>query len=915
MNTETTSQRRSELNFNRRRAREGAGVTTWSLKMNDSNDTQQAHLEDGPRGNRATQSGVSPPVDSTIDDPRMRLLTQILKRARTSDHWVVPPGNAPSHRRSQLTDDVLGAHLTGAYKVGACPMERGASTTRLALFDLDSHKGEVSWDEMRSTARRVIDAAAACGLRAIAVRSSGGHGIHLIFMWNEQQDARSVRALLADVLTECGLKNGTKGVREGQVEIFPKQDSVPADGWGNMFVLPFAGKSVALDPYTLQEIGAGAVKLRGSDDVPVVEPEPPREVAAPCDAPELDEIREALAAIDPNDFDYDGWLRILFSVHAGTDGGEEGLALILDWSARFERYDAQASRAETEKQWSFARSKKEGGITVATLYAAAAARGYVPPSRRPSAEGLTNLVEEAKAKLIAEARGYAQLEIPDALPEAAHLVREAAALPEADRPEVFDQMREAVGDEAMGKFAAAVRAAEEVIARQREASRAPAALRLADLPDVVSVPAKVESAVHLPAPFGGPMAGAVSAALAVAPKPQPALTTLAALIGMAACIPGHYRLPSGARMNLYGLAAAETGAGKDLPRNVARAIAHAGGAVEIGRPASGQGLEDSLIAGRPMLCEIDEIGHVLKAVNDSKAPPHLVELTRTYLALYSASSNRYNCRVRANGKPGATSMPRVIENPCVSLLGFSTPEKLGEALGVGSIEDGLLGRMLFVMGEADVEQRRISEPFELPGVFKEYQAALGQGLAIGSDGCGEEIVVGYGLEVSERLDVLVREFSLEVARSPFSKALRARSFEKVERVAGVLAVFDAPRAPVMTLEHVEWATEFVRSSNAALERFAADFMHGGQVQADAHRVLGVVGRMVSGEIAVQRTGQLALVRKGLAPRTSVLKASKLDKRRFDEAVAHLVATGDVEATEVQEESGRKAHVLRREGER
>lgn len=434
---------------------------------------------------------------------------------------------------------------------------------------------------------------------------------------------------------------------------------------------------------------------------------------------------------------------------------------------------------------------------------------------------------------------------------------------------------------------------------------------LADLPDVVSAPARAGDAVQLPAPFRGPMAAAVAAALEVAPKPQPALTTLAALIGMAACIPGHYRLPSGARMNLYGLAAAETGAGKDLPRNVARAIAHAGGAVEIGRPASGQGLEDSLIAGCPMICEIDEIGHVLKAVNDAKAPPHLVELTRTYLALYSASSNSYNCRVRANGKPGATSVPRVIENPCVSLLGFSTPEKLGEALGEGSVVDGLLGRMLFVMGDADVEQRRISRPFELPTDFNNYQARLEQGLAVGGDGRGEQIVVQYGQGVPERLDVLVREFSREVARSPFSKALRARSFEKVERVAGVLAVFDAPRAPVMTLEHVEWATALVRSSNAALERFAADFMHGGQVQADAHRVIGIIDRLVSGELAVQTSVQMALVRKGLAPRVSVLKSSKLDKRRFDDAVAHLIATGDVEAVEVKQENGRLVRALRR----
>lgn len=357
---------------------------------------QAAVAEGGPRGNRATQSGVSPPLGSTIDDPRIRLLTPILKRARTSDHWVVPPGGSPSHKRAPITDARLDGHLNGGHRVGACPIERGASTTRLALFDLDSHKGEVSWPAMQATARSLIDAAAARSLRASAVRSSGGHGIHLIFMWNDPQDARSVRRLLGQVLDECGLKNGTCGVRHYEVEIFPKQDSVPADGWGNMFVLPFAGKSVALDPVTLEEIDAGAVKLRGSDPVPVVEPEPVRAPSSIEVPPEVAEVREALAAIDPNDFDYEGWLKILFAVHAATDGSEEGLSLILDWSSRFDRFDTEASAAETDKQWRFARSNKEGGITVGTLFAEAGKRGYVPLSRRPSAEGLQPLDENGE---------------------------------------------------------------------------------------------------------------------------------------------------------------------------------------------------------------------------------------------------------------------------------------------------------------------------------------------------------------------------------------------------------------------------------------------------------------------------------------------------------------------------------------
>src|SRR5690606_40948627 len=71
-------------------------------------------------------------------------------------------------------------------------------------------------------------------------------------LWDEQQDAYSVRATLCDILAACGFTNGTSGVAAGQVEVFPKQDAVPADGYGNMFVLPLAGKSVALDASTFR---------------------------------------------------------------------------------------------------------------------------------------------------------------------------------------------------------------------------------------------------------------------------------------------------------------------------------------------------------------------------------------------------------------------------------------------------------------------------------------------------------------------------------------------------------------------------------------------------------------------------------------------------------------------------------------
>lgn len=321
-------------------------------------------------------------------------LAPIIDRVRLSDHWVVPPGGGPSHRRSRLTRQVMEPHFRGGHRVGACPIERGQSTTRIAVLDLDSHGGEVDWPSMLAVARTLIDAAALLGIVLIPFRSSGGKGIHLYAIWQMPQDARSVRAAMVKVLGMAGLKNGTKGVAKGEAEVFPKQDAVPLDGWGNMFVLPLAGESVALDPDTLAFIEPSDLDFPLSDPVEVLPPPERLPALLAPSAPEIEHVRDALAAIDPNDLDYEGWLKILFAVHSGTDGSEEGLSLILDWSSRFDRYDAEASTAETEKQWSFARSKKEGGIGPGTLFAEATKRGWVHPLRRPTIEGLTVIVDE-----------------------------------------------------------------------------------------------------------------------------------------------------------------------------------------------------------------------------------------------------------------------------------------------------------------------------------------------------------------------------------------------------------------------------------------------------------------------------------------------------------------------------------------
>lgn len=281
-----------------------------------------------------------------------------------------------------LTQERLKRHLNGGPARGVCPIKAGESTTMVALFDLDSHRGQTPWNEMVAAAEACREEAVlAYGIDLIPFRSSGGNGIHLFAVWDEPQDAYSVRQAMAHILDRAGFKNGTKGVAAGEVEVFPKQDAVPLDGFGNQFILPLAGKSEPLDP-DLEFLPAGRdfaleVEWRASEPVPVLEP-PVREARGPVDVTDADLklLQAALAAI-PNDGEglgYDEWRNIVVGVHAATGGSEEGYALALEFSERSSKFEDETELRE--KVWEWADASKPGGITVGTVLAAARAAGW-----------------------------------------------------------------------------------------------------------------------------------------------------------------------------------------------------------------------------------------------------------------------------------------------------------------------------------------------------------------------------------------------------------------------------------------------------------------------------------------------------------------------------------------------------------
>lgn len=309
----------------------------------------------------------------------VKALLPITSRVRTDVTAVKKAGGGQAWTREPLTEARLLKHLNGGPARGVCPIKAGESVTLCALLDLDSHKGETPWTGMTEAAAGVMVALEAAGMRPIPFRSSGGKGIHLFILWDDPQDAYSVRMALRGVLAGIGYSDGPDGVAKREIEVFPKQDSVSAEGFGNQFILPLAGLSEPLEPLLgLDPAGKDAaigMEWPVSEPVPVLE-KPVRELATGAVGVELRALQSALAAI-PNEgeqeLDYDAWRNVVFAIHAETDGSGDGLALAHAFSARSSKYDPDFL---DNRVWPYI-TDKEGGITGRTILAMAREQGWV----------------------------------------------------------------------------------------------------------------------------------------------------------------------------------------------------------------------------------------------------------------------------------------------------------------------------------------------------------------------------------------------------------------------------------------------------------------------------------------------------------------------------------------------------------
>lgn len=196
-------------------------------------------------------------------------------------------------------------------------------------------------------------------------------------------------------------------------------------------------------------------------------------------------------------------------------------------------------------------------------------------------------------------------------------------------------------------------------------------------------------------------------------KPQPVLSLAASIATMGILTGRKVEGLTGLRTNVYVLGVAESGTGKDKPREMIRQLLLKTGNDNLyasDRLKSDAGIRSALEANPCSLFLLDEIGELLETIKHAKNSPWLRNIVTELLMLYSAA--------QAPGVKmgGLADIKRaiVVDHPHVCLFGTSVPRSVFNSMTMNSVTGGLLGRLLIFESSAGNPMKQIPSSEDFP---------------------------------------------------------------------------------------------------------------------------------------------------------------------------------------------------------
>lgn len=326
------------------------------------------------------------------------------------------------------------------------------------------------------------------------------------------------------------------------------------------------------------------------------------------------------------------------------------------------------------------------------------------------------------------------------------------------------------------------------------------------------------------------------------------------------------------RPNLYLLALAPSGSGKEWPRKMNKAILNAAGygSGSIGdRFSSAEGVEDALARCPVKLYQTDEIDSLLQSLKSKE--PLAANLMSGLLTMYEESSSIHYKRDKASDADSG-----FINNPHLVIYGTAIPTHFYSTLSDKMCTNGLLSRMIIIDAEAERKGKRakiIDPPAKILDVAKFWKGFNPGGdmaiinpipIVIPHSATANEIIAAFQAECDERWTGAARDN--EVARTVFS-----RINEMSLKLAIVYACSENHKNPIIGEAAAKWATAFAMHQGkrmlAMLDRYGAS----SEFEKDCQKIIDWIKAAPNGSLAHSRaTSRLKLSKKLFAERIDTL---------------------------------------------
>lgn len=319
-----------------------------------------------------------------------------------------------------------------------------------------------------------------------------------------------------------------------------------------------------------------------------------------------------------------------------------------------------------------------------------------------------------------------------------------------------------------------------------------------------------------------------------------------------------------------------------------------------GAAKSAQGIHDQLSGVLAGAWFTDECASMLRVLTSPENNGDH-ELKDSINLLYDAASPGRIWRLSASR---ASNEKKGINCISIGIAWFTTLEKMYDSISAGEAKDGFLSRFIPIFYEGtlgyDNKQRIDRLPADVAEKFKAFTSQVSIfDIILGSDPTGRNKLIQVA--ITEDAETLLQDFNTqarELARrsqresDPLPEIYVAMSRVGItaQRLATTMAVMDNPVLPVIRIEHVKWAIQFV-----------------------AGRTLDVIRRVETGEIgsgAQVEVQTIVRLMKKLAPKyNGVVPAGVLrDKLRlvqpFKSTKSNQVLNHINSALKSMEEEGR-----------